>query len=80
MWRVAIYTREAPGRADRHRLGRQVAGLADLVARQPAWQHVATYGDLEGGPAAPGPDSLDCSPMHPSLRRPRGRRLWLPVG
>lgn len=51
MWRVAIYAREVPGRAGRRRLDHQVAGLAAQVAHQPTWQHVATYGDLEGGPA-----------------------------
>jgi hypothetical protein len=45
MWRVAIYAREAPGRANRTRLDRQVAGLAARVARQADWQHVATYAD-----------------------------------
>ena len=36
MWRVAIYGREAPGRAGRARLDRQVAALAAQV-RPPAW-------------------------------------------
>jgi DNA invertase Pin-like site-specific DNA recombinase len=45
MRRVAIYGREAPGRAGRARLDRQVASLAAQVTRQPDWQHVATYGD-----------------------------------
>lgn len=52
MWRVAIYGREAPGRAGRARLDRQVGGLAAQVNRQPAWQHVATYGDLDLGSAS----------------------------
>jgi DNA invertase Pin-like site-specific DNA recombinase len=51
MWRAAIYAREAPGRAGRVRLDRQVADLAALVARKACWQHVATYGDLDLGPA-----------------------------
>jgi len=45
MWRVAIYAREAPGCAGRGRLGRQVGQLAAQLARQPDWQHVATYAD-----------------------------------
>jgi DNA invertase Pin-like site-specific DNA recombinase len=45
MWRTAIYAREPSGRAGRHRLERQVAGLAARVARQPGWRHVATYAD-----------------------------------
>ena len=45
MWRVAIYGRETPGRAGRVGLDRQVANLAAQIARQPGWQHVATYGD-----------------------------------
>lgn len=54
MWRVAIYAREAPGRAGRARLDRQVAGLAAQVTRQPGWQHVATYVDCGGGVRRPG--------------------------
>ena len=54
MWRVAIYAREAPGRAGRNRLNRQVAGLAMQVARQRGWQHVATYGDQDFGVDRPG--------------------------
>jgi DNA invertase Pin-like site-specific DNA recombinase len=54
MWRVAIYAREAPGRAGRVRLDRQVAGLAAQVTRQPGWQHVATYVDRGGGVRRPG--------------------------
>jgi hypothetical protein len=49
MWRVAIYGREAPGRAGRARLDRQVAGLVAQVARHPGWQHVATYVDQDTG-------------------------------
>ena len=45
MWRVAIYAREAPGRAGRRRLDRQVGQLAAQLARQPDWRHVATYTD-----------------------------------
>lgn len=52
MWRVAIYGREAPGRAGGARLDRQVAGLAAQVGRQSGWHHVATYGDLDVGPAS----------------------------
>ncbi len=51
MWRVAIYTREAPGRAGPGRLDRQVAGLVVQVARRAGWRHVATYSDLRLGPA-----------------------------
>ena len=54
MWRVAIYAREAPGRAGRARLDRQVAGLTAQVTRQPGWQHVATYVDRGGGVRRPG--------------------------
>lgn len=54
MWRVAIYGREAPGRAGRARLDRQVAGLAAQLARQPGWQYVATYGDQDAGTGRPG--------------------------
>jgi DNA invertase Pin-like site-specific DNA recombinase len=54
MWRVAIYTREAPGRAGRARLDRQVVGLAAQVVRQPGWQHVATYADQSLGDDRPG--------------------------
>lgn len=53
MWRVAIYAREAPGRAGRARLDRQVASLAAHVARQPGWRHVATYAD-QGAAGRPG--------------------------
>ncbi len=49
MWRVAIYAREAPGRADRGRLDQQVGRLAAQLARQPDWQHVATYTDQWAG-------------------------------
>ncbi len=52
MKRVGIYAREAPGRTGRARLDRQVAGLAAQVGREPGWHHVATYGDLDFGPAA----------------------------
>ena len=45
--RAAIYAREAPGRAGRARLDRQVAGLAARVARRPDWWHVATYADQD---------------------------------
>jgi hypothetical protein len=54
MWRVAIYTREAPGRAGRARLDRQIASLAGQVVRQPGWQHVATYADQSLGNDCPG--------------------------
>ena len=54
MWRVAIYGREAPGRAGRTRLDRQVSALAAQVARQPDWQHVATYGDQDLSAGRPG--------------------------
>jgi len=49
MGRVAIYAREAPGRAGRGRLNRQVGRLVAQVARQPGWQHVATYADQWAG-------------------------------
>jgi hypothetical protein len=49
MWRVAIYGRDAPGRAGRARLDRQVAALAVQVSQQPDWWHVATYGDQDFG-------------------------------
>lgn len=49
MWRVAIYAREAPGRAGRARLDRQVGHLATRIARQPSWRLVATYVDLLAG-------------------------------
>lgn len=64
MRRVAIYGREAPGRAGRARLHRQLAGLATQVGYQPGWQHVATHGDLDLGPAA----------VRPGLGRLLGRR------
>jgi DNA invertase Pin-like site-specific DNA recombinase len=35
-------------------LDRQVAGLVARVARQPGWQHVATYGDQDLGAGRPG--------------------------
>ena len=54
MWRVAIYGRDTPDRAGRARLDRQVAALAAQVARQPGWQHVATYGDQDSGVGRPG--------------------------
>ena len=54
MWRVAIYGREAPGRAGRAGLDRQVNNLAAQIARQPGWQHVATYGDQGFGVGRPG--------------------------
>jgi len=54
VWRVAIYAREAPGRAGQARLDRQVAGLAAQVARQPGWCHVATYADQGAGTVRPG--------------------------
>lgn len=54
MWRVAIYGREAPGRAGRARLDRQVGSLAAQVARRPDCWHVATYGDQDLGIARPG--------------------------
>jgi DNA invertase Pin-like site-specific DNA recombinase len=54
VYRVAIYGREAPGRAGQRRLERQVAGLAAQVARQPGWVHVATYADQSLGPYRPG--------------------------
>ena len=54
MWRVAIYGREAPGRAGRAGLDRQVNNLAAQIARQPGWQHVATYGDQGVGVGRPG--------------------------
>jgi DNA invertase Pin-like site-specific DNA recombinase len=53
MWRVAIYTREAPGRAGRARLDRQIAGLVAQVVRQPGWRHVATYADQSLGADRP---------------------------
>lgn len=67
MWRVAIYGREAVGRAGRARLERQVASLAGQVARQPDWRLVATYGDQDLGIGRPGlsrllaeaPDRID---------------------
>ena len=49
MWRVAVYAREAPGRAGRCRLDRQVGQLAAQLARQRDWQHVATYADQWAG-------------------------------
>jgi DNA invertase Pin-like site-specific DNA recombinase len=49
MWRVAIYGREAPGRAGRARLDRQVTGLCTQVGRRPDWSHVATYADQASG-------------------------------
>lgn len=49
MWRVAIYAREAPGRAGRAGLDRQVGHLATQIARQPGWRHVATYVDQLAG-------------------------------
>ncbi|MGH9056220.1 MAG: recombinase family protein [Acidimicrobiales bacterium] len=54
MLRVAIYAREAPGRAGRARLDRQVTGLAAQVGRQAGWQHVATYVDQTLGMDRPG--------------------------
>jgi DNA invertase Pin-like site-specific DNA recombinase len=54
VWRVAIYAREAAGRAGRNRLNRQVAGLATQVVRQWGWRHVATYGDQDFGVGRPG--------------------------
>jgi DNA invertase Pin-like site-specific DNA recombinase len=45
VWRVVIYAREATGRAGRARLDRQVGQLAAQVAREPDWQHIATYTD-----------------------------------
>ena len=56
MWRVAIYAREAPGRAGQSRLDRQIARLAAQHARHPIWHYVARYGDLDVGPpgARPG--------------------------
>jgi hypothetical protein len=54
MSRVAIYGREAPGRAGRGRLDRQVNALVAQVTRQPGWQHVATYGDRDVGVGRPG--------------------------
>ena len=55
MWQVAIYARDAPGRAGRARLDHQVAGVAAQITRQPGWHHVATYGDLDLGPAGARP-------------------------
>jgi len=49
MWRVSVYAREAPGRAGRCRLDRQVGQLAAQLARQRDWQHVATYADQWAG-------------------------------
>ncbi|MHB1931336.1 MAG: recombinase family protein [Acidimicrobiales bacterium] len=54
MWRVAIYAREAPGRAGQARLDWQVASLAAQVARQPGWYHVVTYADQGAGTVRPG--------------------------
>ena len=54
MWRVAIYGREASGRAGRVGLDRQVNNLAAQIARQPGWQHVAAYGDQSFGAGRPG--------------------------
>jgi len=54
MWRVAIYGREAQGRAGRAKLDRQVAALAAQVTRQPGWQHLATYEDQDSGAGRPG--------------------------
>ena len=45
MWRVVIYARETPGSACAARMDRQVGRLAAQVARQPDWQHIATYAD-----------------------------------
>jgi DNA invertase Pin-like site-specific DNA recombinase len=53
VWRVAIYAREASGRAGQARLDRQVASLAAQVARQPGWCHVATYADQGAGIVRP---------------------------
>lgn len=79
MWRVAIYAREAPGSAGR-RLDRQVAGLAVQVARQPTWRHVATYGDLAGGPAGTRPGFSRLLTDAPGdFDQPRARRLRPPV-
>lgn len=58
MWRVAIYVREAPGRAGRTRLDRQVTGLAAQVAGRPGWWHVATYADQDCGAGRPGLSQL----------------------
>ena len=55
MWRVAIYAREAPGRAGRARLDRQVGHLAARIARQPSWRLVATYVDQSPDGVSPGP-------------------------
>ena len=49
MWRVAIYGREAPGRAGRARLHRQMTRLCTQVGRRPDWCHVATYADEASG-------------------------------
>lgn len=54
MCRVAIYAREAPGRAGQRRLERQVCELAAQVAWQPGWVHVATYADQSLRPYRPG--------------------------
>ena len=54
MWRVAIYGRETPGQKGQARLHRQIANLAAHIARQPGWQHVATYGDQGFGAGRPG--------------------------
>lgn len=54
MWRVAIYAHDTPGRQAPARLERQVAALAAQVARQPGWQHVATYADQGAGGFRPG--------------------------
>jgi len=55
MWRVAAYAREAPCRSDRARLDRELAGLAAKVTRQPGWQRVVTYGDVDLGPVSARP-------------------------
>lgn len=54
MWRVAVYGRDAPGRAGRARLDRQVVALAGQVSRHADWWHVATYGDQGLGNGRPG--------------------------
>lgn len=54
MWKVAIYAHDTPGRQARARLDRQVAALAAQVARQHAWQHVATYADQGAEGLRPG--------------------------
>ena len=74
MWRVAIYAREAPGRAGRRRLDRQLGQLAAQLTRQ---LRLAACRDLRrpvggcpGAPAGTGPTAG----RRTGLLRCRGRR------